>query len=185
MHRSTLDGRQHWVLHEQFVQIKQAGGWTSEEYWVAGDDAYVSHGRLLTPRPGRGLSFVKYCYKYGHSSAQTHTNQAILIIAGRWGVLWRPLRTSLRRAPSVAAVCCKQYNFIIDSGGRPSPPAPSSVDARHRIDSPAYPVHLQHDFDLDTAAHFRRRDLEVLDLRLVFTEYIEAFCQHHPRRISD
>lgn len=160
--------------------LKQEGG-ILEGYWVAGDDAYTCVGRLLTPWPGRNLSEARDCFNYWQSAARTHIEQAFGMIVMRWGILWRPLRCQLRRAPKIVSVCCKLHNYIIDSGDASGPPPPCTDDWGSHTEPADMTVHPQDLCDLDEALHRRRRDLEGSVLRQDFTDEIEATGRRRPR----
>jgi hypothetical protein len=85
-------------------------------YWIAGDDAYVCAESLLTPQPGRNLSEAKDCFNHWQSSARILIEQAFGILVSRWGVLWRPLRTSVAKSTLIIVTLAKLHNFIIDEG---------------------------------------------------------------------
>jgi hypothetical protein len=101
-------------LHTLFDRSEEDDGlpdWAS----VAADNAYVNGsacGRVLTPFPG-ALSSRQEAFNYYLSSLQILVEQAFGVIVGRWGILWSPMRCTLKKATRVVVVC-KLHNFIID-----------------------------------------------------------------------
>jgi DDE superfamily endonuclease len=85
---------------------------------VAADDAYgngCAGGRIITPYIGRNLDSTKESFNYYLSSLRITVEQVFGVIVSRWGILWSPLRCSLRRATRIVVVCAKLHNFITDA----------------------------------------------------------------------
>eukprot|EP00170_Pyropia_yezoensis_P001830 contig_7775_g1834 len=85
-------------------------------FWAAADDAYVAGMRVLTPWPGRNLSWEKDSFNFFQSSNRIFVEQVFGQMVGRWGVLWKPLRFSLPTAALVIRVCAKLHNFLTSPG---------------------------------------------------------------------
>jgi DDE superfamily endonuclease len=151
-------------------------------YWIAADDAYVCGKSVITPHSGRCLSTAKDCFNYFQSSARIRIELAFGQLVGRFGILWRPLRTKVRLASLIVVIVGKLHNFIIDNGETASPPNPLTSD----VTSHGTPAHLtivlQDEADTDDALHRRRRDLETCELRETFTNEIAETGLERPRR---
>jgi DDE superfamily endonuclease len=113
-------------------------------YWIAGDEAYICAENLFTPFPGRNLSDAKDCFNYWQSLARITIEQAFGILVGRWGVLWRYLRTSLAKSTLIIMVLAKLHNFIIESGGLLVVPRPSGIDSFSHVERAEMDVLLQY-----------------------------------------
>jgi DDE superfamily endonuclease len=134
-------------------------------FWIAGDEAYVCEVRMMTPWPGRSLSQEKDCFNYWLSSARIHIEQAFGMLIGRWGVFWRPLRTTIDKAAQILLVCTKLHNFIVETDSA-DVPRPSPVDTCSHTMSPDYEVHEKDQLDTNDSLHRRRRDLEGSEQRV-------------------
>jgi DDE superfamily endonuclease len=78
-------------------------------YWapVAADNAYGNGsacGRALTPFPS-ALSSRQEAFNYYLSSLRILIEQVFGVIVGRWGILWSPMRCTLKKATRVVVVC--------------------------------------------------------------------------------
>jgi DDE superfamily endonuclease len=149
-------------------------------YWIAGDEAYVCAESVLTPYPGRKLSVGKDCFNYWQSSARIMIEQAFGILVGRWGILWRPLRTPISKTTLIILALTKLHNFIIDSGGMPTVPRPSGADSSGHYEPADMAVLLQDELDTDDRLHKRRRDTETSLMRDIFTKSIELNGMRRP-----
>jgi DDE superfamily endonuclease len=102
-------------LHTLLDRSEADGGlpdWAS----VAADNAYGNGsacGRVLTPFPG-ALSSRQEAFNYYLSSLRILVEQVLGVIVGRWGILWSPMRCTLKKATRIVVVVCKLRNFIID-----------------------------------------------------------------------
>jgi hypothetical protein len=141
-------------------------------FWIAADEAYVCGERVITPWPGRSLPVEKDCFNYWHSSARIHIEQAFGMLVGRWGVFWRPLRTTVDKAGQIVLLCMKLHNFVLDSGDM-GIPAPCAADTSGHTHDPDYEVHEQDQADTQEALHRRRRDIESSALRAELTAEIK------------
>jgi DDE superfamily endonuclease len=118
-------------------------------YWVAGDEAHVYGDSLLTPHSGRQLNEAQDCFNYWKSSARIHIEQAFGILVGRWGILWRPLRTSVAKSTLIILTLAKLYNFIIDSGSMLTVPRASDFNCSSHLEPAEMAVLLQYHLDTD------------------------------------
>lgn len=83
---------------------------------VAADDAYGNGscwGRIMTPKSGAGLSAEMDVFNYYWSSLRTVIEQSFGILVARWGILWSPLRYSLKTKILIIEACIKMHNYII------------------------------------------------------------------------
>jgi hypothetical protein len=149
-------------------------------YWIAGDDAYVCAESLLTPHPGRNLSEPKDCFNYWQSSARIFIEQAFGILVSRWGVLWRPLRTSVAKSTLIIVTLAKLHSIIIDEGAMQTVPRPSGVDTSSQQEQADMAVLLQDQLDSDDRLQKRRRDTKTSRLRQIFTNNIELNAFRRP-----
>jgi DDE superfamily endonuclease len=141
-------------------------------FWIAGDEAYVCGERVITPWPGRSLSKEKDCFNFWQSSARIFIEQSFGMLVGRWGIFWRPLRTTVDKAAQIVLTCMKLHNFILDNGELDIP-LPCGVDTASHTQSPDYQVYEQDQADTQEALHRRRRDLESSEMRIELTAEIE------------
>jgi hypothetical protein len=81
------------------------------------------------------------------------------MLVGRWGVLRRPLRTTIDKAAQIVLVCMKLHNFIVEADSADMP-LPSAVDIFSHTVTPDYEVHEQNQLDTNDSLHRRRRDFE-------------------------
>ena len=77
-----------------------------------GDDAYGASEVMLCPKKGADV------FNYLQSSQRIHIERAFGILMSRWGILWRPLRCSLRRAQRIIAGCMLLHNICMRSRPR-------------------------------------------------------------------
>jgi hypothetical protein len=149
-------------------------------YWIAGDEAYVCRDGIITPYSGRRLTVAKDCFNYWQSSARIVIEQAFGILVARWGILWRPLRTSVGKATTIILALAKLHNYIIDNDGMITIPRPSGCDSATHREPADMAVLLQDQLDTDDALHRRRRDLEYSTLRQMLSETIELHAMRRP-----
>lgn len=128
---------------------------------IAADDAYGNgscYGRVLTPFSGR-LEEYQDTFNYFWSSLRILVEQVFGVIVARWGILWSPLRCSLKKATKIIIVCCKLHNFLIDRNGFqdtvtvPEPDESTELDGENVV----YEQHLLH---TESTKNFRPYDKE-------------------------
>jgi hypothetical protein len=98
----------------------------------------------------------------------------------RWGVFWRPLRTTIDKAAQIVLVCMKLYNFIVETDGA-DVPRPSTVEISGHIVSPDYKVHEQDQLDTNDSLRRRRQDLEGSEQRVILTSVVADLGLFRPR----
>jgi hypothetical protein len=60
------------------------------------------------------LSARESVFSFYHSSVRMVIECSFGQLVSRWGILWRPLRVPLRRAPLVVETCMCLHNIMID-----------------------------------------------------------------------
>jgi DDE superfamily endonuclease len=126
---------------------------------LSADDAYGNGScgcRIITPHSGR-LTRMEDTFNFFWSSLRVMVEQVFGIIVARWGILWSPLRCSLKKCSTILAVCCILHNFIIQTRGQAEA---TSVPQQH-VDNyvPGEAVmHMQDSYhnDGDTGRRVRR-----------------------------
>jgi hypothetical protein len=84
------------------------------DFFIVGDEAFVTTDQVLSPFPGRGLGTWKDSFNYHLSSMRQCIERAFGLLTQRWGIFWRPLRCAATRWTLVCQVCAKLHNFCID-----------------------------------------------------------------------
>jgi DDE superfamily endonuclease len=118
---------------------------------------------VLTPFPGAPSSRQE-AFNYYLSSLRFLVEQVFSVIVGSWGILWSPMRCTLKKATRVVVVVCKLHHVIIDE--RPAREGPQSTanefsttpaDADNRV-AGAAEVHIQDVLhcEPDAARHVRQ-----------------------------
>jgi hypothetical protein len=92
-----------------------------EGYWIAADAAYECSNCILSPWSENQVKnsehgIARDAFNYYQSSSRVHAEQAFGILVARFGILWRPLRFKLARAPRILAACMRIHNHCIDTG---------------------------------------------------------------------
>lgn len=83
-------------------------------FFVGGDAAYVNGEHVLVPFPGANLDQRKDTFNFFLSQLRIRVEMAFGLLVSRWGVLWRPLKVSLRRVPSLLLCLFRLHNFCTD-----------------------------------------------------------------------
>lgn len=82
-------------------------------FYLLGDAAYRGIRHVLAPFIGN-LSARESVFSFYHSSVRMVIECSFGQLVSRWGILWRPLRVPLRRAPLVVETCMCLHNIMID-----------------------------------------------------------------------
>ena len=82
-------------------------------YHILGDTAYQGTCQIFTPYIGN-VSAEESVFSFYHSSIRMCIECSFGILVGRWGILWKPLRVPLHRAPVVIEACMTLHNLCID-----------------------------------------------------------------------
>ncbi|CAN0265310.1 unnamed protein product, partial [Discosporangium mesarthrocarpum] len=80
-------------------------------YYIIGDSAYPPSDRLLTPYPGTYLCPGEDAFNFFHSQPRIKVEQAFGILVMTWGILWKPLRLSIRDTRIIVHACMRLHNF--------------------------------------------------------------------------
>ena len=115
------------------------------------------------------MSPAKDAFNFYLSSPRIFIEQSFGLHVARWGVLWRPLRTSLTVSSLVVVVCMKLHKFIVDWCDSRAVP---SIYFAENVPGSAT-VYLQDQLDTDAYIRGRRRDLETSELRAELTKDLE------------
>ena len=89
-------------------------GVLSEQFWIAGDDAYKGSGTVVTPFPGCGLPQAERAFNFYHSRTRMHIERAFGVWKERWGMFHRPSCLSLRTLNDVIKCTMILHNMCID-----------------------------------------------------------------------
>ena len=107
-------------------------------YHIVADAAYPESEKVLCPFAGRGLPTLEDSYNYHQSQVRMSIERAFGICVARWGVLWRPLRTSLQNSVRIIRACMLLHTFCLDELSEVDAAVPTGVfDARGKL-SAAY-----------------------------------------------
>lgn len=83
-------------------------------YHIVADAAYPCSEKVLCPFAGRGLATYDDSYNYHQSQVRMSIERAFGICVARWGVLWRPLRTSLTHSVQIIRACMLLHTYCVD-----------------------------------------------------------------------
>ena len=83
-------------------------------FYFIGDSAYTLKSFLLTPFDGVMHGSEEDNFNFFHSSSRICVECAFGEIDLRWGILWRPLRFSLKNNIKIIDACMRLHNFIVD-----------------------------------------------------------------------
>ena len=87
----------------------------SKGFYFIGDSAYSLKSFLLTPYDNTIHGSADDSFNYFHSSSRIAVECAFGEIDLRWGILWRPLKFSLRMNTLVIDACMRVHNFIVET----------------------------------------------------------------------
>ena len=85
-----------------------------EGLYFIGDSAYAIRSFLVTPFDNAVHGTAEDNYNFFHSSSRIVVECAFGEIDLRWGILWSPLRFSLKHNVNVIDACMRLHNFIVD-----------------------------------------------------------------------
>lgn len=83
-------------------------------FYFIGDSAYSLKSFLLTPYDNVMHGTTEDNFNFFHSSSRIVVECAFGEIDMRWGVLWRPLKFTLKHNCQVIDACMRLHNFIVD-----------------------------------------------------------------------
>ena len=96
-----------WLL-QNYEKLKSGG------YYFIGDSAYSIKAFLITPFDNAVHGTSEDNFNFFHSSSRIMVECAFGEIDLRWGILWSPLRFSLKHNVNVIDACMRLHNFIVD-----------------------------------------------------------------------
>ena len=80
---------------------------------LGGDAAYGGNARVLTPFRSANKGSAADVFNFIHSSHRTTIERCFGILVRRWGILWRPLRFSVRRNNALLLALCRLHNICM------------------------------------------------------------------------
>lgn len=83
-------------------------------YHIVADAAYPCSDRVLCPFPGRRLEVYEDSFNYHQSQVRMAIERSFGILVARWGILWRPLRTSLQQSVQIIRACMLLHTYCVD-----------------------------------------------------------------------
>lgn len=100
-------------------ECSQAGrllerGLVHKKYNAIGDDAFVTHGHIMTPYVGHTLSPQEDAFNYYLSLQRQVVERAFGLWKRKWGIFWRTLFVSEKHVKLVIEVTARLHNFCID-----------------------------------------------------------------------
>jgi hypothetical protein len=131
-------------------------GYISQGFYLLGDAAYRGIQHILTPFIGNQTA-DESVFSFYHSSLRMCVECSFGILVARWGILWKPLKVSLRRAPKIVETCMCLHNVMIDRcvPQEIRPPVYSKsgrVTYRPHIDNNGAPTQLMTDNGAESTA---------------------------------
>ena len=101
-------------IDRNFVQAERAGGYISPELRVAMTIRWLAGGSYLDLKVHMGQTADESVFSFYHSSLRMCVECSFGILVARWGILWKPLKVSLRQAPKIVGTCMCLHNVMID-----------------------------------------------------------------------
>jgi hypothetical protein len=89
-------------------------GLCHKKYNAIGDDAFVTHGHVMTPYVGHTLTPQEDAFNYYLSLQRQVVERAFGIWKRKWGIFWRVLAVSEEHVRLVIEVTARLHNFCID-----------------------------------------------------------------------
>jgi hypothetical protein len=116
-------------IDRNFVQAERAGGYIpcfvsvrtikgiiiSPELRVAMTIRWLAGGSYLDLKVHMGQTADESVFSFYHSSLRMCVECSFGILVARWGILWKPLKVSLRQAPKIVGTCMCLHNVMMDS----------------------------------------------------------------------
>ena len=96
------------LLLSNWKQLREKG------FYFIGDSAYSLSSFLLTPFDNAVHGYAEDNYNFFHSSSRICVECTFGEVDLRWGILWRPLKFSLKNNITVIDACLRLHNFIVD-----------------------------------------------------------------------
>jgi hypothetical protein len=108
-----------------------AGG-LLQGFYLLGDAAYRGCRQILTPFVGARISPAQSVFSFYHSSLRMVIECAFGMLTNRWGILQKPLKVPLRKAPRIVECCMCLHNLLVDFNVPLTPPARVGVRRNER-----------------------------------------------------
>ena len=89
-------------------------GLVSRKYNAVGDDAFVTHGHIITPYVGHSLTPQEDAFNYYLSLQRQVVERAFGLWKRKFGIFWRTLFVSEKHVKLVIEVTARLHNFCID-----------------------------------------------------------------------
>ena len=86
----------------------------SRRFYFISDSAYALKSFLLTPYDDAIHGEASDSYNFFHSPSRICVECTFGEIDLQWGILWRPLKFSLKHNVKVIDACMRLHNFIVD-----------------------------------------------------------------------
>ena len=102
-------------IDRNFVQAERAGGYIAPELRVAMTIRWLAGGSYLDLKVHMGQTADESVFSFYHSSLRMCVECSFGILVARWGILWKPLKVSLRQAPKIVGTCMCLHNVMMDS----------------------------------------------------------------------
>ena len=100
-----------------------------KEFYIIGDEAFVTGPQFLTPWSGHGIGRAKDTFNYNLSAMRQCIERAFGIMTKRWGIFWRPLVCGFKHWPEIITVCAKLHNFCVDEGAETREVLPATLES--------------------------------------------------------
>jgi hypothetical protein len=100
-------------IHVQLGR-KISEGAIAEKWLIAGDDAFVCKGNVITPYVRKELSRAQRNYNYFLSVNRQAVERTFALWKWKWGIFWRPLLIKENQIKTVIECTCRLHNLCID-----------------------------------------------------------------------
>ena len=156
-------------------------GYISQGFYLLGDAAYRGIQHILTPFIGNQTA-DESVFSFYHSSLRMCVECSFGILVSRWGILWKPLKVSLRQAPKIVGTCMCLHNVMMDRcvPQEIRPPVYSKsgrVTYRPHIDNNGAPTQLMTDDGAESTADYGG----MTDLRSKLTSQMKELEMKRPQ----
>jgi hypothetical protein len=101
-----------WAMSD-LAEAVESSAWPSQ-YWIAGDAAYPTSERVITPYPGKALREIEDSFNFYQSRLRINIECTFGILWKRFLILQSPLTFSLPFVSDIVQVLCKIHNLIIN-----------------------------------------------------------------------
>jgi hypothetical protein len=95
-------------------------GLVHKKYNAVADDAFTTHGHVITPYEGHSLSPQQDAFNYYLSLQRQVVERTFGIWKRKWGIFWKTLTVNEKHVKLVIEVTARLHNFCIDRNVSPS-----------------------------------------------------------------